>query len=100
MIGSYSARSNLADVYIMVGFGLLGFCLTHFGFSIAPVILGIILGPMAEEGFPRSLEIGNLQGSVWLFFFGRPLSVILIIITALMVFAAFWQESKRRKQSG
>ena len=96
VIGSYSARSDMADVYIMVAFGLLGFCLTKFGFGIAPVILGLILGPMAEEGFRRSLDIGNLQGSVWLYFFGRPLSVILIMVTALMVFAAFWQEAKRK----
>ena len=99
VIGSYSARSDMADGYIMVAFGLLGFGLTKFGFSIAPVILGLILGPMAEEGFRRSLDIGNLQGSVWLYFFGRPISVILIMVTALMVITAFWQEAKRKREN-
>ena len=69
------------------------------GFSLAPIVLGLILGPMAEEGFRRSFIIAEAeQASVFLMFFGRPICIVLILVVVIMVVTAFWQEHKGKKR--
>ncbi len=99
VIGSYTMRNNLTDVYITAASGIGGYILLKFGFTLAPIILGIILGPMAEDGFRRSLTLGEVHGSVWAFFFGRPISVVLILVTVAMVVTAFWREGRSRSRN-
>lgn len=99
MIGSYTIQSSIVDVYIAATLGILGFLMIKLGFSLAPVVLGIILGPMAEEGFRRSFIIAEAeQSSVLLMFFGRPISIILILVVVAMVVTAFWQEYRGKKR--
>jgi len=97
VIGSYTMRNNLTDVYATVICGIGGYLLSRFGYPLAPIVLGIILGPITEDAFRRSLTLGDVHGSIWAFFFGRPISVVLIIITIAMVVTAFWQEWRSKQ---
>ena len=48
-VGAFAARNNLSDLYVIAAFGVLGFLFERYGFPIAPLVLGTILGPLAEN---------------------------------------------------
>ena len=87
IIGSYAIRSNYTDVILMLAFGLVGFGLRYLGFHGAPIVLGLILGPIMEEGLVQSYLMG--QGYSWPYttLFVNPLSWILI---GMCVFSFVW----------
>lgn len=87
VIGSYAIRNNISDVVIMLVLGVLGWVLGRFGFTASPIVLGLILGPIAEQGFVQGYLIGNATGNVLGNFFGRPLALAIIVLTLL---SAFW----------
>ncbi|SDK97979.1 putative tricarboxylic transport membrane protein [Franzmannia pantelleriensis] len=92
-VGAYAARQQVFDIGLMVTIGLVAIWLAKVGVPIAAVLLGAILGPMAEAGLRRAMVI---SGGDPLSFFTRPLSVVLIILTVLAIFAG-WQMTKRMK---
>jgi len=81
-LGVYGMRQSAFDIFLLYGIGLLGFLMRRFDFPTAPVIIGMILGPLAEAQLRRSLSIS--QGD-WMIFLEKPLSASLLAITALMV---------------
>ncbi len=81
-IGSYALDQAILDVWIMVGAGLLGFVLQRYGFSAAPIIMGLILGELVEGSLKQSLIIFDHN---WLMFFERPIVVTLFVLTALSI---------------
>ncbi|NHM28751.1 C4-dicarboxylate ABC transporter permease [Desulfofundulus sp. TPOSR] len=96
-IGSYSVKNNLFDVWVMIVFGLLGYVALKYGFPIPPIVLGVILGPIAEEGYRRAIELGSVHGSTWGYFFGQPITVVLIIINVLIFLGGLYQEFRKVK---
>ena len=74
VVGSYALRRSLSDVWIMVAFGVLGWALERRRVPLAPLILGLILGPQIEENFRAGLI--KSDGSLWPFF-TRPISAVL-----------------------
>ena len=87
IIGSYAIRSNYTDVIMMLVFGVIGFGLRYLGFQGAPIVLGLILGPIMEEGLVQSYLMG--QGYAWPYtsLFINPLSWVLI---AMCLFSFLW----------
>jgi len=84
VIGSYAIRNSLTDVCFMLGMGLLGYAFRKLKFPLVPIILGMILGPLAEENLARCLTIAHARGfNVWYFFFTSPIALAFMIITAL-----------------
>jgi putative tricarboxylic transport membrane protein len=81
MVGSYSIYNNVADIYTMVIVGILAHVLRKAGFMPGPIVLGLILGPIAEQGLTQSMLMGRAAGSMFAVFFGRPISIILILLT-------------------
>ena len=86
IIGSYAVNNNVNDVFMMVSLGVIGWVLNRLGYSPSPIVLGIILGPIAEAGFVQGYLIGNARGSVLMEFFGRPiaLGIIAAILLSLL----------------
>ncbi|MGI6557963.1 MAG: tripartite tricarboxylate transporter permease [Limnochordia bacterium] len=78
VIGSYAINNSMFDVWIMLVFGLIGFLMRKQGFHPAPVVLALILGPMAEMGLRQSLVIS--KGAILPYFLGRPISLILVVL--------------------
>lgn len=95
VIGSFAIRNNLADVGIMVVLGVIGWIAGRRGFSVSPIVLGLILGRIAEEGFVQSWTIGDAMGNVWGQFFGRPLSLVIIVLTVLSFLYPFLPRLKQ-----
>lgn len=83
VVGTYAATSNMFDVFLMIFFGFIGYFIRKANYSNAGIILGLILGPLAEAGFRQSIVMskGNMLG----YYFGRPICVILMILIILSI---------------
>lgn len=81
-VGVYGMRQSAFDLYLMLGLGLGGILMRRYDFPTAPVIVGLILGPLAEAQLRNALSIG--EGS-WRVFMDRPMSLTLLIIVALVL---------------
>jgi putative tricarboxylic transport membrane protein len=82
VIGAYGQDQSMVDVWVMLLFGVIGFFFRRFGFSPAPLVMGLVLGKMVEETLKQSLLIFDQN---WLRFFERPIVVALFVVTALSV---------------
>ncbi len=87
VIGSYAINNNMFDVYVMIFFGLVGYVGRKAGFDAGPIVLGIILGKICEQGLVQSILMGKAAGSLFEVFFTRPISLILIMLT---IVSAVW----------
>jgi len=103
VIGSYAINNNTDDVIVMVVLGIVGWVLNRLGYSPSPIVLGVILGPIAEAGFVQGYLIGTARGSVLAEFFFRPISMAVIGFILLSLFYPFlirhWR-LRRRVVSG
>jgi putative tricarboxylic transport membrane protein len=82
LIGSYSINNSMFDIGVLIVSGLVGFALRKAGFPVAPVILGLILGPMFESNMRRSLMLS--QGN-WSTFVTRPISLAFILVAIFVL---------------
>lgn len=89
VLGSYAAESNMSAVYTLGIFGLVGYALKKVKIPTAPLILGILLGPMAEENLRRALMASEMDPTV---FFTRPISLTLLVVAALTLVWPWFQE--------
>lgn len=83
IIGTYAIRNSISDVIIMICLGIFGWIVGRFGFSASPIVLGLILGPIAEQGFVQSWIIGSATDNLTGMFFGRPISQAIVAFTLL-----------------
>jgi putative tricarboxylic transport membrane protein len=81
-VGAYSVHGSRADLVLLCAIGALGFLLRVWGFPIAPVIIGLLLGPMAEQQLARALAIGGGNVAVLV---ARPVSAVLLAVAVLVV---------------
>ena len=86
MIGTFAIRNNVSDVVIMIVLGVIGWVLNRFGFSPSPIVLGLILGSIAEQGFVQAWTIGAATDDLAAMFFGRPISLAIIALILLALF--------------
>ena len=86
VIGSYSLGINVWNLYLMLPVGIISYFLIEMGYPIAPLVIGVILGPMADENLRRALMVS--QGS-FLPIFHRPVSTILFLIIVWTVVGQF-----------
>jgi putative tricarboxylic transport membrane protein len=77
-IGAFAARNNLSDLYVIAAFGVLGFLCERFRFPIAPLVLGTILGPLAENTFMTTMISFDND---WTVFFTRPVAGIVMVLS-------------------
>lgn len=79
VVGAWSTNNSAFDVYVMLIFAFIGYFMSRFKMPTTPLLLGIILGPMAEENLRRCLALS--KGSLRIFV-TRPVSLALLIVTA------------------
>ncbi|MBT9385657.1 tripartite tricarboxylate transporter permease [Pseudooceanicola sp. CBS1P-1] len=87
IVGAYAVNNAVTDVYWMLGFGLLGYFMRHYGYPLGPVILGVILSRLLDDNWRRAIisERGDL-GAFFGGLFSSPLStVLLLVIVAIFV---------------
>jgi len=97
ILGTYAIHASFADVLMMLSLGFVAWVLTKAGFAIAPIVLGVVLGPIAEQGFVQSWLIGNAAGNIPAVFFGRPISIGIIVLIVLGLLWPVYLSFKKRK---
>lgn len=100
-IGTYGISQSVVDLCLLYGMGVMGLFMRLYDFPTAPVIIGMILGPLAEQEFRRAMTIS--QGDPMIFL-ERPLSLALLVIAALAVLGpVLWRRimnNKRKQEMG
>jgi putative tricarboxylic transport membrane protein len=81
LLGSYSIRNMMADVFLTVAFGFIGYVMKKAGFNPIPLILGLVLGEMVEKNFHRALLISDGSYSIFLSSFVCKLLAILTLLS-------------------
>lgn len=95
VVGSFSQKMAMFDIYLMFGFGLLGYVMRKTGFPIAPMVLGVILGDMLDANFRRSMEI--FQGMTIGQILSRPIGTTLIVIVLVTFVASIYRKKEKTK---
>lgn len=83
--GSFSCRNTMFDVFLMFGFGIIGYIMKQFDFSLPGIVLGIVLGGIADNQLIRSHQL--FGSDIIKAFFTRPISFVLLIV---IVFSVVW----------
>jgi putative tricarboxylic transport membrane protein len=94
-VGAFAITSRIFDVWVMLGFGVLGLVLRQVGFPLAPLVLGVVLGPILDVNLRRGLVLsdGNLMP-----FFTRPISLVLwLTILVTFMLGSEWLTNRVRK---
>ena len=79
-VGAFAARNSLPDLYVISFFGLLGYLFERYDFPIAPLVLGTILGPLAETNFMTTMVSFDND---WTVFFTRPISGTVMVLSLI-----------------
>lgn len=96
IIGAYSVSANVADLYALAAFAVLGYALSRVGCEPTPFILGFVLGPMLEEHLRRAMILGD--GSPMIFL-QHPISAAFLALAAIaLVLVAYPSLSRRRNE--
>jgi putative tricarboxylic transport membrane protein len=93
-IGALSIRNDVTDLWLMIGFGVIGYLFERLKFPIAPLVLGVILGPLAEESFMNAMISFSND---WTVFFTRPISGTIVALTIVVLLLPFVQQLLRRR---
>lgn len=92
VVGSYAVRNSLFDVVVMIVFGAVGWLMHRIRMPVAPVVFGLILGPLLEENVRRTMIVSG----DWTVFFTRPISATFIAISVLaLLYPALRDRLKR-----
>lgn len=99
IIGSFATQNSYSDSVMMVVLGVSMFVMMKVGLSAAPLILGLILGSYAEEGFLLSIRAGEAGGSVASLLFLRPISMVLIALCLISIGSTIWFQTRKKKNT-
>ena len=92
VVGAFTLGNSLYDVLVAFAFGIVGYFMRKRGYPGAPMVLGVILGPMAEENLNRALIVSRNDWSVLI---RRPISASFLIISALSIAWAFYTAQRK-----
>lgn len=96
IVGSYAVNNSLFDVGVCIAFGVVGWLFKRYGYPAAPIVLGLVLGRIAEMNFRQAVMVSGYR-----VFYTRPLTLILLIISVAAVVLPIVQKrviTKRREQ--
>jgi putative tricarboxylic transport membrane protein len=97
-VGAYGMRQSAFDLFLLYGIGLVGVLMRRFDFPTAPVVVGMILGPLAEAQLRNAISIGEGSGMVFL---QRPMSVVmLVVIAAVLIVPRVLKRRAVRREAG
>jgi putative tricarboxylic transport membrane protein len=96
VVGAYALNNIIENVWVLLLFGVLGYGMVKFGFPLAPLILGVILGDQIEVNLVRAIMTDS---NPWLFL-TRPISGILIALSVASVLLALWQHYRHQARFG
>jgi putative tricarboxylic transport membrane protein len=92
--GVYSQSNSVQDCWLLAAFGMLGWLMKRYDWSMAPMILGLVLGPLFESALRQSLTLSHANPAV---FVTRPISAVLLALALIAVTAPLWTRIYRAK---
>ena len=99
IVGAYAVNNSITDVYWMLGFGVFGYFMRHYGYPLGPVILGVILSRLLDDNWRRAIisereDLGRFFHGV----FTSPLSTVLLVAVVLIFVSQtpLWAHAKAR----
>ncbi|GGA49819.1 hypothetical protein GCM10007416_23710 [Kroppenstedtia guangzhouensis] len=96
IFGVYAVQVSTFDLFLLIGFGLLGYLLARHDYPLAPVVLGVVLGPMIENNMRRALTGSNGD---WLIFLQKPISLTFLIASLLLLVVPLLLQMRKPKQN-
>jgi TctA family transporter len=94
-IGAYASSNSVFSVWLMLGWGALGYFFNKIGVQPAPMVLGFVLGPLLEENFRRAML---LSGGDPLVFLQRPISAVLLGVAAILLIVLIFPTIRRKRE--
>jgi putative tricarboxylic transport membrane protein len=94
-VGAYALSNTMSNVYVLLLFGVLGYAMVKFGFPLAPLIIGVVLGDQIEVNLIQALMTDS---DPWLFI-TRPISGGLLAAAVLSVVFALWQHRRHQRRA-
>lgn len=94
IVGAFGINNSISDVYEMLAFGVVGFFLKRYGYPVATVVLGLVLGFMIETNLRRTVLLGG-----WESFINRPIALILLLIAFVSVSFVVLKEIKVKRNA-
>ena len=98
VFGTYSIQNSYSDVVLMLVLGSLMYLLNKYGFSAAPIVLGIILGPIAEDNFSMGKMIADVSDGPLVYFMTGSINLVLIFVCLVSIGYSIWVEVKQRRK--
>lgn len=92
LVGAFAVRNSVDDVFVCIGIGIVGFFMGRFGFPTPPLVLGVILGPLAESYFMTSMANYGNDPTI---FFTRPKSGFLMFLSFVFIIWALWPQLRQ-----
>ena len=92
-MGSYSVANSITDVYLMLGFGIVGYLMKKLKFDAPPLVLAFVLGPLIEYYFKSSLMFSRGSFTV---FFTRPISLVCLVIAGVIFLSSIISALRKR----
>lgn len=93
-IGAYAISNSLFDSFTTLGFGVFGFVMLRFGFPVAPLVLALILGPLAEDKLRQALVMS--KGS-WMIFVEHKIALVILILAAVSLIFTVRRQRKGKE---
>ncbi len=99
VFGSYSVQHSLSDVFVMFTLGLGAYFLEKFGFTATPMVLGIILGPIAEANYIQGRIIAQVGDGMVSYFLTGPLNITLYVLCLASIAYSVFMEIRSGRQT-
>lgn len=96
IVGVYCSSNNVFDVYVMIGFGILGYLMRKTGYEPAPLVLAFVLGPLLENNLRKALILSQGDLST---FVSRPISAVCLAFAALLLIAPLLPSLRRKRDA-
>ena len=97
VFGAYAVQQSMGDVYVMATLGIGMYFLERWGYSAAPLVLGLILGPIAESNYIQGSLIAGATDGQFVYFFSGGLNMALIAVVVASIAYSVWGEVKGAK---
>jgi putative tricarboxylic transport membrane protein len=96
VVGAYALNNTMANIYVLLAFGVIGYLMVKGGLPLAPLILGVILGDQIEINLVRAI----MTDANPVMFLTRPISGLLLALSVASVVLALWQHRRHRAKHG
>jgi putative tricarboxylic transport membrane protein len=94
VIGAYSVNGSIADIFVMIFFGIVGYLMKKLRYEAPPLVLAFVLGPMMERNLRQSLIISDGSFSI---FFMHPISAVTSMVSLVLLIGSFIPFFRRQK---